>query len=1642
MGLTNWFTSSSSTHSAAATDARTCTAEDQRDSSSALPAPRPSAVTALAHQPDGASSKAQRASTVSLAPSTASTGTTLSDERPYDHPPSHHTASLPLEPALAMNDHDKEAAHSTPEAPAVSKNASEPAEPTLSSTPAWFGLWGSSTASPNAATTDTPRPPVSQPSARHAEQPSLSMTKTEALASFQSPEGTSPRRSPDSPIGSAARPRTQTTTSATSGTNSNRSSGLFAYFWPDRADHDTQPIAPLPSQPTVRGSHSSPGCRADVAEANLLLALPQVSHRSLTDASVNVPAHTEGPMPTNHPDALAQALPSVSSPDRDPSTTLSQPPPIIVYPASPTAMAPKPQVLDEATLARSTDAPTAQSEPSANPLLATLPATNSVWRYLFSRPQTLGSSAPRALLTAPSSPSPDTATTNATAAQPIAILPTSTLHLAARQSEDALAIKAAPGQSRAEPLDHDTSSRSLPDTLLVKRTPSPSSLPSHGSGASLSPKAPDRSPVTARHMVNLSTSAAPLAPAAAEAGIDASALQATAGKVLEKPEPTVGVEKAHGTSTSSAATVPRHTVRHTSSLFSLLRRSTVSAEPSSNGPLPTSAPPVAPSPSESPTPSTPDLKPMGPRPLGSDHSTLPALANGGNGDTGGPVLPSTRPGRPASVYSTISQTSKPSRKLARQATPRKGTQAILTQTTSPSTMVSTTTVDAVATGSAAAAIPTELTISKVNYVFPTADHMTAVVHAQRLQWNHHLQQQAAAMAPPSSHHAIFNEAGIRQRSQSLWHSVVRTVAPYVGSWMPALAHRLDHHFAEPTSQSCPPSLLERPSTESVTQNSKMADLMSQPSDWERPMKNVVIIGVHGWFPMKVVSRILGEPTGTSPKFCEMMYESLLTYLQQRSQRQAQTCSVCGHFTNLAALAESQRTAMTEGLDIDPNYYGDSDQDNDGDGDSGASPSVRNSSEHVPSLVDELESVSLIPLVGEGKIEDRVEMLWQQLVESDMAFQQDAMRTIPLVRRAWHQDSASDMVWLPATVRTQIQVTKKSREHRPSASKRRPTRAATENGRRLHKPSQDLATAPDRAATTHAVHHTATALSPTLLASKSALESHSSDHGHDGSTPAPSVREMPSSLPAAQAEFIGKASMAAGTHHSAATPAHATHHQSTKRKRGNHLPQPPRRYICPRCLRGHISTGAISNHTDSPAAAASTRARKGSSKPHVPKLSAMPWLPALYQADTVFIATHSQGTPVSTLLLDRLIRQGLVDPRRQRVGMLAMAGICHGPFPHLKDNVVVKYFEAEAARELFAFTDPSSSLSLKFQHAMDRVLNHGAKVVTVGSMLDQVVPLYSSIVHGLSHMNMYRAIYIDGEHYGDDFLTDLLIFALRLRNHGLRDHDLVVHLSDVIAGSLYTGTQGHSTIYNDHKVYELAAQWVMESIPSNQLVNATTSLGYFHEWAAKRHHQQQQQQPPRHLVGTTTGAGVPLASPRSSLVDQAPPNNDGQTNTSLPIPSRVLAQLDQPPLAPLPPSSPPLLTATRPGQSPVISMPSQAPASGATLPSTTAATSPTNSDSPAVAPSASTTASLPQPPPPPSTPTGPPLSFYPISVDSRTNPYFLPWVMRGIFEDPHILQHPEFSHEVRKLRDKFLQWNPTQKHLRDLKFRLEPLRANL
>jgi hypothetical protein len=145
----------------------------------------------------------------------------------------------------------------------------------------------------------------------------------------------------------------------------------------------------------------------------------------------------------------------------------------------------------------------------------------------------------------------------------------------------------------------------------------------------------------------------------------------------------------------------------------------------------------------------------------------------------------------------------------------------------------------------------------------------------------------------------------------------------------------------------------------------------------------------------------------------------------------------------------------------------------------------------------------------------------------------------------------------------------------------------------------------------------------------------------------------------------------------------------------------------------------------------------------------------------------------------------------------------------------QYFESAAARELFEFQDVNSAVSQKYMTALRSVLDHGVRFVYVASLDDQVVPIYSGIFASLHHPSVLRALYMDGDAYSyvvlsgcdwpadqrrssSDFLSNLLILLLRLRNAGIDDAGLIAQLSEATAGSL--NGVGHSTAYEELGTY--------------------------------------------------------------------------------------------------------------------------------------------------------------------------------------------------------------------------------------------------
>ena len=227
--------------------------------------------------------------------------------------------------------------------------------------------------------------------------------------------------------------------------------------------------------------------------------------------------------------------------------------------------------------------------------------------------------------------------------------------------------------------------------------------------------------------------------------------------------------------------------------------------------------------------------------------------------------------------------------------------------------------------------------------------------------------------------------------------------------------------------------------------------------------------------------------------------------------------------------------------------------------------------------------------------------------------------------------------------------------------------------------------------------------------------------------------------------------------------------------------------------------------------------------------------SLKQSDHVFIISHSQGVPVSVILLDRLMKENILDAKKQKIIILMMAGVNHGPFPYLKANLVVKYFEADASRELFELNDPQSAISLKYKYSLQNILTSDTKLLCVGGWMDQVVPLYSSLMHGTFHPNILRSAYVETSNDSEDFLIAFISFLVKLKNKGHQDDNLLILVSEFLAGSLYNDN-GHSTLYEDSAVFNLCINWLLatDSIYKGDLnlvpIHSTkTSNHYFIPW---------------------------------------------------------------------------------------------------------------------------------------------------------------------------------------------------------------------
>lgn len=210
-----------------------------------------------------------------------------------------------------------------------------------------------------------------------------------------------------------------------------------------------------------------------------------------------------------------------------------------------------------------------------------------------------------------------------------------------------------------------------------------------------------------------------------------------------------------------------------------------------------------------------------------------------------------------------------------------------------------------------------------------------------------------------------------------------------------------------------------------------------------------------------------------------------------------------------------------------------------------------------------------------------------------------------------------------------------------------------------------------------------------------------------------------------------------------------------------------------------------------------------------------WCHDLERADFIFFAAHSQGVPVSIILLSRLIAQGIIkNPEKKCIGVLAMAGVNNGPFYGIDQKLLIKAYskiENESMWELFGFQNAQSIQSKEYLSSIKLVISKNVKIVYVGSIDDQLVPLYSAIASHVHHPHIYRAVYIDGYSNTPDFVSRVVKIACCLKNLGFSDHGIIREISASLCGPLTGG--GHSKVYNDPQVYGLALQFILGTTDS-------------------------------------------------------------------------------------------------------------------------------------------------------------------------------------------------------------------------------------
>lgn len=217
---------------------------------------------------------------------------------------------------------------------------------------------------------------------------------------------------------------------------------------------------------------------------------------------------------------------------------------------------------------------------------------------------------------------------------------------------------------------------------------------------------------------------------------------------------------------------------------------------------------------------------------------------------------------------------------------------------------------------------------------------------------------------------------------------------------------------------------------------------------------------------------------------------------------------------------------------------------------------------------------------------------------------------------------------------------------------------------------------------------------------------------------------------------------------------------------------------------------------------------------------------LAEADFIYFVSHSQGVPVTVNLIGHLLIKGILQldidrvshmsdkpiyTQEKIVSVLGMAGVNYGPLYGADKNIWLRLFsvvERKSLMELFEFQNPATKLSMDYMEKVQYILDAGVKITFVGSVNDQVVPLYSSLASFLQHPNIQRGIFYTSQCDVPPFIMGCILDSITLLNSGKKDQGFIKEISPYLHGPL-TGN-GHSDLYFQSEVYTYGIKHALNS----------------------------------------------------------------------------------------------------------------------------------------------------------------------------------------------------------------------------------------